>query len=134
MKSILFILLISIAALGCTGQNAFFKNMESSRWLSASDITDSIIENTNQLVLKQIKLPNDSLKKEVSVWDFKAGLLTISYGNFQQKTETKIAAYKYTVNHHKGILTLYIHHKAYNFIVGITSTGNHAVLLRMQKR
>jgi len=77
-----------------------------------------------------MKYSKDSLKENVTIWNFKDGLLTINYFDFKQKKETLITTYKYLVDRDKGKLTLTLGDKVQTYEVGITSTGNNAFLIR----
>lgn len=134
MKRSLLLLAGFVCTLSCAAQTMFFGNLEHTTWLSEPGITDSIMQYAKEIPLSKWKLPKDSIKEEVTVWDFKAGVLTISYYNFQQKTETVIASYNYSINHDKGILMIYTGDKAQHFIAGITSTGNNVLLIRKKIR
>ena len=130
MKSFILIVVGFICTLGCAAQTMFFNKLDSTTWLSAPGVTDSTVQHAKQIPLGKWKLPKDSIKEDVTVWDFKDGLLTISYFNIQQKTETVILTYKYSINHDKGVLTIYTDNTVHNFTAGITSTGNNVLLIR----
>ncbi|MES2727762.1 MAG: hypothetical protein V4643_11710 [Bacteroidota bacterium] len=130
MKSFVLTLVVLVCTLGCAAQTMFFNKLDSTTWLSAPGVTDSTVKQAKQIPLGKWKLPKDSIKEDVTVWAFKAGQLTISYFNIQQKTETVILTYRYSINHDKGILSIYTNNTVHNFIAGITSTGNNVLLIQ----
>lgn len=134
MKRFSLTMLSFVFRLTCFGQAMFFDNLATTTWLSSPDMTDSIIQESKQISLRKMKLLKDSLKENVTIWNFTGGLLTINYFDVQQKTETALVTYKYVVNSDKGILTLYFNDKVQGFTVGITSTGSNALLIRKKDK
>jgi len=130
MKRIGLTILTFVLTFSCYSQTLFFNNLENTTWHSTANSTDSIIKNSKQIPLGKMKLSKDSLRENVTIWSFKDGLLTINYFDIKQKKETFISTYKYSADRDKGILTLYLGDKAQAYAVGITSTGNNALLIR----
>src|SRR5262245_43049216 len=134
MKTTGLTILSIVLTLTCFGQTLFFDNLNNSTWVSGPNVTDAVVESSKQIHLGKIKLSIDSLRENVTVWNFKDDLLTIKFFDNQQKKATTVATYKYEANRNKGILTIYINNKPVDFQVGITSTGDNALLIRKKEK
>jgi hypothetical protein len=74
------------------------------------------------------------LKVNTTVWDFQNRVLTITYYDYQLKTNKLVATYKYETNADKGLLKIiYNDDKTLNYKVGIASTGNYVLLMRVKE-
>lgn len=131
MKNITLTIFLLISTITCFGQTLFFDNLNNSAWTSASNITDSTIRNTKEIPLGKLSFSKDSLKTNVTIWNFKDGLLTIMHYHYQLKAENIVATYKYETNIEKGILKITLDDKkTLEYKVGIVSTGNFALLMK----
>lgn len=131
MKNITLTILLFISTITCFGQKLFFDKLNTSAWTSASYCSDSTIIDSKEIQLKKINFPKDSLKANVTIWNFKYGLLTIVYYDFELKTEKMIATYKYETNEDKGILKIILaDNKRLEYNASIISTGNYALLIK----
>lgn len=131
MKNITLTIFLLISTMTCFGQTLFFDNLNNSYWTSASNITDSTIRDSKEIPLGKLNFSKDSLKANVTIWNFKDGLLTIMYYDYQLKTEKMVATYKYEANLDKGILKITLaDNKTLEYKVGIVSTGNYALLMK----
>ena len=110
-----------------------FRQFIKTSWLSETTITDPLIKNLKQIPLSNRKYLNDSFKSNVTIWNFKEGLLTINYWDVVQQKETLITTYKYLVDRQKGILTIYFEDNVQLYKVGITSTGKNAPGIEIKK-
>lgn len=127
--------ILSIAfTLTCFGQTLFFDNLETSTWLSVSTFSDSLLKNAEQIPLSKLNISKDSIRENVSTWNFEEGILTISYFDIDTHQETPISTYPYEANRDKGVLTININKEDIEFEVGITSTGNNALLIRKKAK
>lgn len=134
MKSNVLILLISILPFICNSQTEFFNNIENSTWFSVSNITESAIKESKQIPLGKMKFAKDSLKENVTVWNFKDGLLTISNYSHKEKKENLLTTLKYSALPDKDILIIYFQGDQQTYKIGLTSTGNNALLIRQKKK
>lgn len=123
-----------VFTLTCFGQTLFFDNLETSTWLSVSTFSDSLLKNAAQIPLSKLNISKDSIRENVSTWNFEEGILTISYFDIDTHQETPISTYPYKANRDKGVLTININKEDIEFEVGITSTGNNALLIRKKAK
>lgn len=131
MKSFISIAFYLILSVTCFGQTLFFDNLNKSAWASTCDITESALRDSKEIQLRRINFPKDSLKANVAIWNFKDGLLTIVCYDHQFKADKIVATYRYEANSDKGILKITLDdNKTIEFRVGISSTGNFALLMK----
>jgi len=133
MKNITLTIFLLISTMTCFGQTLFFDNLNNSSWTSASNTTNSAIRDSKEIPLVKLNFSKNSLAN-VTIWNFKDGLLTIIYYDYQLKTEKIIATYKYEANVDKGILKITLaDNKTLEYKVGIVSTGNYALLMKKKE-
>ncbi len=93
-------------------------------------MTDSIIQSSDVIPLAKLNFPKDSLKENVTIWNFKEGVLTITFYDYQLKADSLVASYHYEAHAENGILAIIQNSKRMEFKVGIVSTGNNALLTK----
>ena len=134
MKNTFLTMLLLISSLTCFGQSMFFNDLNSSTWTSSSDISDLTLKTYKDIPLAKLIYSRDSINKDVAIWYFRDSVLTIVTYSFQQKTDSSIGYYKYSVND-KNILQITLRDgTAVMYKVGIVSTGYYAVLNRTKEK
>lgn len=134
IRGISLAILSTAFTLTCFGQTLFFDNLENTTWLSVSRFSDSLLQNSKEIPLGKLIISKDSLRENVTVWNFKDGVLTISSFDIHEKNETLISTFQYQANSDKGILTIKTNNEELDFEIGITSTGNNALMIRKKKK
>ncbi|MBS1636661.1 MAG: hypothetical protein JST26_12160 [Bacteroidetes bacterium] len=113
----------------------FFDKLNGSTWTSTPGVTDSTVLHSKQIALSKLSFPKDSIHKNVSIWNFKDGVLTILNYDPRYKTETGPITYTYETLADKGILKLAgMGHAVLNYKTGIVSTGNYVLLIRSKEK
>lgn len=130
MKKMTLIILFVLSTLTCVAQSLFFDELNKNSWISLSNITDSIIQSSNVIPLAKLNFPKDSLKEDVTIWNFNEGILTITFYDYKLKTESMVASCQYESNAENGILAIIQNGKRMEFKVGIVSTGNNVLLTK----
>ena len=134
MKNTFLTILLLISSLTCFGQSMFFNDLNSSTWTSSSDISDLTLKTYKEIPLAKLIYSRDSINKDVTIWTFRDSVLTIVTYSFQQKTDSIVGNYKYSVND-KNILQITLRDAtAVKYKVGIVSTGYYAVLNRTKEK
>jgi hypothetical protein len=134
MKNISLTILLLISTLTCFGQSMFFRDLNSSTWISSSEISDLILKSCKEIPLAKLIYSRDSINKDVTIWTFRDSVLTIVKYSFQQKKDTLIGEYKYSVND-KSVLQITLQDKTeLKYNVGIVSTGYYALLIRAKEK
>ncbi len=135
MKHICLTLLFMLSALSCFAQSMFFDNLNNSTWSSASTFNDSTFRNSKEIPLGKLNFPTDSLKNDITIWNFQDNALTIYYFDHILRRKSLMNSYKYEIDLDKGILKIVLNDNTKIFFsVGIVSTGNFALLIREQKK
>ena len=134
MREISLAILSTAFTLTGFGQTLFFDNLEATNWLSVSSFSDSLLQNSKEIPLGKLMISKDSLREGVNIWNFKEGVLTISFFDIHEKKETPISTFQYQANRDKGILTIKINNEELDFEIGITSTGNNALLIGKKEK
>jgi hypothetical protein len=133
MKKATLLFAFIVFTINSFSQTLFFNNLNNSTWIATVKSKDSTIKNAREISLGKLSVSKDSLKTNATCWNFKDGLLTITHYDHQLKTETPVATYNYQPNVEKGILTIAQPDPPQNFLVGINSSGNFALLIRKKK-
>jgi hypothetical protein len=134
MKNISFTLLFLISTWTCFGQKMFFDGLNSSTWTSSPDISDLTLKSYKDILLAKLIYSRDSINNDATIWTFRDSVLTIVNYSFQQKTDSIVGKYKYSVND-KSRLQITLHDGTeLKYKVGIDSTGYYAVLYRIKKK
>ncbi len=136
MKRITYTFFFITSTLIYYGQSLFFDSLNNSNWASEYTNTPFTIQNAKKRIpLKKINSLKDSLKTNLSIWNFKDERLTITNYNYQFKTNNTIAVYNYEVDLDKAILKINLNDKkTLNYKVGINSAGNYALLIKVQEK
>lgn len=134
MKNTSLTILLLISTLTCFGQSMFFDDLKSSTWTSSSDISDLTLKSYKDIPLAKLIYSRDSINKDVTIWTFRDSVLTIVKYSFQQKTDSIVGEYKYSVND-KSVLQITLQDgTALKYKVGIVSTGYYSVLYRTKEK
>jgi len=134
MKNIYLTILLLISILSCFGQSMFFDDLNRSAWTSSSDISDLTLKSYKDIPLAKLMYPRDSINKDVTIWTFRDSVLTIVKYSFQQKIDSIVGNYKYSIND-KNVLQITLQDgTALKYKVGIISTGYYAVLYRTKEK
>jgi hypothetical protein len=132
MKKIALIIFLIVSTIMTYGQpiDYGFKN---STWKSDAYLNDSIIRHAEEIGLGRMNNPKDSLKINVTIWNFNEGLLTISYYDCNIRKDSLIITYKYEVE--QGILKIIDNNnEIIKYNVGFISTGSFALLMRTKEK
>ena len=132
MRQFFFILLIILPGL-CFGQDFVIDNLTNSRWTSGIKVTDSKIIGLKEIGLSKLKVPVDSIKNNVSIWEFSDKKLKILNYKYGQGIDSLII--KCTYDYDKNKRVLWIFHSSHDssfweYSLGIISTGNFILMTR----
>ena len=134
MKNSYLTILLIISTLTCFGQSMFFGDLNTATWSSSSEISDLTLKSNKEVPLAKLIYSRDSINKDVTIWTFRDSVLTIVKYSFQQKTDSIVEKYKYSVND-KNVLQIILQDgTALNYKVGIVSTGYYAVLYMTKEK
>jgi hypothetical protein len=133
MKNCLFILLLLPNAASCFAQSLFFDNLKNSAWTTDESLDASMIGNLKQISLIRLKIPEDSLKTNRTIWKFDDQLVIRHYDAGVNK-DSLIAKCGYAIDRDKGRLTIIPNagRKA-KFDIAIESTASLVLLIRRKK-
>lgn len=121
--------------MSCYGQSLFFDSVDNSKWISELQIIDLSVKSANNIGLDKITFPLDELTRNVIIWNFNAGILTITEYDYQLKTENVLKTYKYHIDKNKRILRISINPKnTIAYEVGMTSMANYVILSKSKRK
>lgn len=134
MKNIIWTITIVISAYSSFGQSLFFETLNSSTWASESNISEVTLKSFKEIPLEKLIYSKDSIYKDVSIWTFRENILTIVKYSINQKSDSIIGKYKYSV-HDKCVSKIILQDGSLlKFTVGIVSSGYNAVLNSLKKK
>jgi hypothetical protein len=137
MKKLIPILIMSISTIGCFGQTLFFDDLVNSTWKSEPYFNDTIIKTIEEIGLRKLKYPVDSLKANATIWNFKDGSLTVKYYDCRLKKESLIATYNYAITkdaHEQTLKITGVDNTTSEYVAGVASTGGFALLMRKKEK
>jgi hypothetical protein len=106
MRQFFYILLIFLPGL-CFGQDFVLEDLTNSRWTSGIKVTDFNISGFKEIGLSKLKVPVDSIKNDVSIWEFSdkgIKILTYKYG---QGLDSLIVKCTYDYDKNKRVLRMF---------------------------
>lgn len=117
------------------GQSLFFDSVDNSKWISELDIIDLSAKSANNIGLNKITFSLDELTRNVIIWSFNEGVLTITEYDYQLKTENVLKTYIYLVDKDKSILRVLINPKnTIAYKVGMTSMASYVILSKSNRK
>jgi hypothetical protein len=132
MRQFYFILLILAPRL-CFGQDFVLDNLTSNRWTSREVVTDFNIGGLKEIGLSKLKVPIDSIKNDVSIWEFSDKELKISSFKFGQGLDSLNVKCTYDFDKNKRVIRIFHFSQDSSFweySLGIISTGNFILMTR----
>jgi hypothetical protein len=117
----------------CFGQDFVIDNLTNNRWTSRVIVTDFNIGGFKEIGLSKLKAPINSIKNDVSIWEFgNQEVKIVSYRNGQGLDSLII---KCTYDYDKNKRAIRIFHfsqdsRFWDYSLGIVSTGNYLLLTR----
>lgn len=134
MKNIIWTITIVISAYSSFGQSMFFETLNSTTWASESDISELTLKSFKEIPLEKLIYSKDSIYKDLTIWTFRENVLTIVKYSFNQKLDSIVGKYNYSV-HDNCILKIILQDGSLlKFKVGIVSSGYNAVLYSLKKK
>lgn len=132
MRPLFFILLILLPGL-CFGQDFVLDNLTSSRWTTGIIVTDFNIGGLKEIGLSKLKVPVDSVKSDVSIWEFGDKELNISNYKNGQRVDSLVVTCRYYYDENKRVIR--ISHFSqdssfWEYSLGIVSTGNYILMTK----
>jgi hypothetical protein len=132
MRQLFFILLIVLPGL-CFGQDFVLDNLTNSRWSSGIKVTDFNIGGLKEIGLSKLKVPIDSIKNDVSIWEFSDKELKILNYKNGQGLNSLIVKCTYDYDKNKRVIRIYHFSQDSSFweySLGIISSGNYILMTR----
>ena len=132
MRQSFFILLIVLPGLGF-GQDLVLGNLTNSRWTSEIIVTDIDISGLKEIGLSKLKVPVDSIKNNVSIWEFSEKELKILNYKNGQGLDSSIVKCTYDYDKNKRVIRIFHFSQDSNFweySIGIVPTGNYILMTR----
>jgi len=132
MRQFFFVLLAFSPGL-CFGQDFVLDNLTNSRWTSGIKVTDFNIGGLKEVGLSKLKVPVDSIKNDVSIWEFKDQELKISKYKHGQGLDSLIVKCSYDYDKNKRVIRIFHFSQDSSFweySLGIVSTGNYILMTR----
>jgi hypothetical protein len=134
MKILSLTILLILSSLNCFGQSLFFDDLNSSTWMSSTYISDSTLKTCREIPLAKLIFSKDSINEDLTIFTFRDSALTIVKYSYQQKTESIVGKYKYSVNDQNVLQITLQDGTLLKYKVGIVSTGYYAVLYRTKEK
>ncbi|WP_430403673.1 hypothetical protein [Fluviicola sp.] len=132
MRQLFFILLIVLPGLSF-GQDFVLDNLTNSRWTSEITVTDFNIGQLKEIGLTKLNAPVDSIKKDVSIWEFGDKELNIFTYKNGQGLDPLIVKCSYDYNKKKRVMRI-THFSQdssfWEYSLGIVSTGNSILMTK----
>ena len=129
MKQTLIIFFLLIKAFTCNGQSLFFDKLKNSTWTSKEFYTEKTIKTAKEISLTKYT-DKDTLNVDRNLWVF-GDVLDIRLYDTRSRCVSDISRLKYIADKDKGIFKIILADRtALTYKVGITSTGNHVLLIR----
>ena len=132
MRQFFFILLIILPGL-CFGQDFVIDNLTNSRWTSGIKVTDSNIIGLKEIGLSKLKVPVDSIKNDVSIWEFRGNELKILNYIYGQGLDSLIVKCSFDYDKNKRMIRTFHFSQDSSFweySLGINSIGNYILMTR----
>lgn len=129
-----FFLILFIVMPGlCIGQEFVLDNLTNSLWCSKIIVTDFNIGGLKEIGLTQFKVPIDSIKSDMSVWEFSNNELKITnYRNGQVVDNVRVKCIYEFDNIKRVIRIFHYSHDAgfWEYSIGTVSTGSYIIMTR----
>jgi len=132
MRQFFFILLIFLTRL-CFGQDFVFDNLMNSRWTSEMEVSDFNISGLKEIGLLKLRVPIESIKNTVSVWEFSDKELKVSNYKYGQGLDGLIVKCNYDYDKNKKMIRIFHFSQdstRWEYSLGIVSTGSFILLTR----
>jgi hypothetical protein len=132
MRQFIFIFFIVLPGL-CFGQDYVIDNLTNYRWTSGIIITDFNITGLKEIGLSKLKVPIDSIKNNVSIWEFSDKELKILNYKNGQGLDSLIVKCNYDYDKNKRVMRIFYFSQDSSFweySLGIISTGNYILMTR----
>ena len=117
------------------GQSLFFENLSTTTWTNQWINSESEIINKSKIGLSKLNHSMDSITENLSLWNFREGILIISNYDYVAKSEQLIAKFKFDSIYDQGILQITFggnEQTVYDIVK--TSSGDYALLNCKKKK
>jgi len=132
MRKLFYTILILLPGL-CFGQDFVLDNLTNSRWTSEIKVSDFTIGGLKEIGLTKLKAPVDSIKNDISIWEFSdKDLKIVSYEN-GKGSDPLIVKCSYDYDKNKRLMRIYHFSQDSSFweySLGIISTGNYILMTK----
>jgi len=137
MKRLTLILIVFMLTIPCFGQDFFLDNLTKSKWTSEVIINDFNIGELKEIGLSKLKVPIDSIKQNVSIWNFKDNELTIAKYSLEKGVDSTIVKCSYLYDEDKKLLR--INHWSqdsisWEYSMVMVSTGSYILMTRKKEK
>ena len=132
MRQILFILFIFLTRLSL-GQDFVLDNLANTKWTAEIKVTDFNIGELKEIGLAKLKVPIDSIKNDVSIWEFNDNNLKILNYTNEKGMDSLIVKCRYEYDDNKKLMRIFHFSQDSNFweySLQIDSNGYHIMMTR----
>jgi hypothetical protein len=132
MRLFFFILLIFLSGFSF-GQDFVIENLTNNSWASRVKVSDLNINGFKEIGLSKLKVPVDSIKNDVSIWQFRGNELKILNYIYGQGLDTLIVKCSFDYDKNKRMIRIFHFSQDSSFweySLGINSIGNYILMTR----
>lgn len=132
MRQIFFLLILVLPGV-CFGQDYILENLTIHRWTSKTIVSDFNIGTLKKIGLSKLKVPIDSIKNDVSIWEFRDKEIKVLNYKKDQGLDSLIVKCTFDYDKNKSVIRIFHFSQDSSFweySLGISSIGNYILLIR----